>query len=205
MKTYIFSFLTIGLFCCNSQQNNKLSENKNNVDNLPSLKRDSKIIFDAFRGKSKNYQIIKYAKYSDKYVKLKNIDDFPEDSDIVLSFLKDKKNAIIYIQEQSETEDGNLTVGYYFNDKGFLFFNTIEGFHFENPCKDNKIRDLTYIKNTYFQEDKIINNEEYLRTDKNIKIPFSDCTFNGDISYKIFKSVNDFLKQNPQLQQAKLN
>lgn len=197
MKNTLLFLIISGLFCCNSQQSNNQSAKKNNLDSLLTLEKEKAKIDIAFKVKSNDFHVEKYAKYSAKYVKINKKDDLPEDSDMVISFLLDKKNKIFFIQELSETEDGNMMINHYFHTQGGLFLDSIESFHFENPCNDNKIRDLTYIKNIYYESSKVLKKEEYLKTDNNSKIPISNCTFNGVTEIKMYNNVESFLKQNP--------
>lgn len=203
MKNTLLSLIVAGLFCCNSQQNSNQSVKNNNLDSILTLEEEKAKIDIAFKIESNDFHVERYAKYSAKYVKISKKDDLPEDSDMVISFLLNKKNKIFFIQELSETEDGNMIINHYFNTHGSLFLDSIESFHFENPCNDNKIRDLTYIKTIYYESGKVLKKEEYLKTDKNSKIPISNCTFNGINDIKMYGSVVSFLKQNPIRMQLK--
>lgn len=185
----LFPFLN-GCETKNSEQN------KVNVENIIKGLKVEKSDIDAIAQTKKTTSY--YGQNDDIFIKNRDTVS-TENFDKNFRVTKNADGKIILFQEIEDTEDEYTTVSYYFNKDGAMFFNSIESFHFENPCQNGEIKDLKFIKKTFYNKSMIVNNEEFLIDDKNIKYKVDDCTFNGVTEIHLYKSLKDIEKQNKKL------
>lgn len=195
MKKYIIIAIVLFLNSCETKNTTK-EEKKTDIDS----------IINALKTEKKNIDITAESKKSISYYG-QNGDIFTRTKDTVSSdnfdkffhIIKDNMGNVILIQEIQDSEDEYTTISNYFNRSGDMFFNSIESFHFENPCQNGEIKDLRYVKDIFYYKFNVVSNEEYFLDDKSKKYKAIDCTFNGTMDSNIYKNLKDVGKQNKKL------
>lgn len=141
--------------------------------------------------------LIVYAKVPNslKLVVVKN-GKFPDAVETSYNLLKDEDGKVIYIFESPYSESGDWDIAYrsYFNKDGQLFaFERKAGF-FNSECTDGAAHE-TLIK--YYTKDFSVADSIYSLTDDNKKpLEKSKCIFNYNYPYKVYPTVNTYLKAN---------
>lgn len=194
MKKYII--LVISLFLSSCETKNNKDEKQVSLESIIEKLKIEKINIDAIVEVKKNTSY--YNQNNDIFTK--NKDSISSDNfDKFFHLTKDKMGKIIMLREIEDSEDEYTTISNYFNSDGDMFFNSIESFHFENPCQNNEIKDLKFVKNVFYHKSNIVDSEEYFLDDKNKKYKTTNCTFNGTMETHIYKNLKDIEKQNKKL------
>lgn len=130
---------------------------------------------------------------SEASLKVKNFDSIPQSEYAAFNLIRNKKEQVIYISEFPVTESDEYDMIYenYFDSKGNLICFVRKCVFFNGLCAKE-----VHEKSEYYYNEKhklILKTYEITNEDKK-PIDHATCIFNHRYEYKIYKTVNEYIK-----------